>query len=314
MSLQAALNLFLEEYPNALKQEFKGNSVADFIRHDLPRLIANNLTNSRYLVHGSAGQSRWARVPWVAVFDTLVTDSAQDGFYIVYLVKEDFSGVYLSLNQGVTTIREQYQSDAKRALRARAHDYEARIGEAPAGFEFGEIDLAVKRSSSLGADYQAGAICSKYYSKDSVPNDATLWTDLDQLINQYLLLVDKDTLPAGSVEREDDEEQYEDTRRIRTHKRIERNQRLSKKVKKLKGYTCEACGFSFKDHYNTIGDEFIEAHHLTPLSELDGKKIKLDPEKDFAVLCANCHRMIHRTKEVGNIAAFRDKYMKQSDT
>jgi len=26
----------------------------------------------------------------------------------VYLVKEDFSGIYLSLNQGVTTVKEQY--------------------------------------------------------------------------------------------------------------------------------------------------------------------------------------------------------------
>ena len=48
MSLNAALNLFLEEYPNAVKQDFTSNPVADFIRHDVPRIIEEilNLVNA----------------------------------------------------------------------------------------------------------------------------------------------------------------------------------------------------------------------------------------------------------------------------
>lgn len=310
MSLQAALNLFLQEYPTARMLPFKGNSVGSFIRHDLPEVIAANINNNRYKVKGSVGQSKWARVPWVAVFDTLVTDSAQDGYYIVYLVKEDFSGIFLSLNQGVTTIRERYHSDAKRALRARAKDFEARLGVIPEEFKFGKIDLAVESTSSLGADYEVGAICSKFYDGRRIPNDETLWNDLDQILDLYLLLVERDAPPSRAIEREDDEEHFEDTTKIRIHKRIERNQRLSKKVKKLKGYTCEVCGFSYQDLYKEIGDEFIEAHHLVPLSELKKKKVKMDPEKDFAVLCANCHRMIHRTSSVHNVQEFTTRYLK----
>ena len=42
----------------------------------------------------------------------------------------------------------------------------------------------------------------------------------------------------------------------------------------------------------------IEAHHLEPKSEIL-KKLELGEElsrneKDFAILCANCHRMIHK--------------------
>jgi 5-methylcytosine-specific restriction enzyme A len=39
MSLNAALSLFLEEYPYAATQEFADNPVADFVRHEVPDAI-----------------------------------------------------------------------------------------------------------------------------------------------------------------------------------------------------------------------------------------------------------------------------------
>lgn len=57
---------------------------------------------------------------------------------------------------------------------------------------------------------------------------------------------------------------------------------------------CEVCGFDFKNVYGDIGDGFAECHHLKPVSELQpGAMTKLD---DLSILCANCHRMIHRTR------------------
>lgn len=313
MSIKAALSLLLEEYPIARSQQFKGNSVAQFIRRDFPEIILGHIQSTRYLIKGSAGQSKWARVPWVGIFDSLVTRSAQDGFYVVYLVKEDFSGIYLSLNQGVTSIRERYHSDAKKALRSRAADLGARIGHVPYGFDFGGIDLSCVDNSSLGAFYESGAIYSKYYPRDQLPEDSSLWEDLNSALSMYLGLVDQDSPPSGTVEREDDETHFEDLRKIRYHKRIERNQNLSRKVKKLKGYRCEACGFEFKNKYKEIGDDFIEAHHLTPLAELKGHRISMNPAKDFAVLCSNCHKMIHKTDCVSDINKFKSMYILASD-
>jgi len=62
--------------------------------------IIDGLGQYDYLVKGSAGQSQWAASPWVAILDPLITDSAQRGYYPVYLFREDFTGFYLSLNQG----------------------------------------------------------------------------------------------------------------------------------------------------------------------------------------------------------------------
>lgn len=54
---------------------------------------------------------------------------------------------------------------------------------------------------------------------------------------------------------------------------------------------CEACKFDFAEEYGELGDGYIECHHLVPLSQIEvERKTTLD---DLALLCANCHRMVH---------------------
>lgn len=312
MSINAALNLFLEEYPQALEERFAGHAVADFIRNEVPSAVRDVLdVGDRYLVHGSPGQGNWAKVPWVAIYDRFITESAQDGFYLVYLVREDFSGAYLSLNQGVTTVRKVYGADAKVALSARAADYIARLGNVPSYTVTGVIDLAVEKASSLGAFYEAGAICSKYYDRGSIPNDDDLAADLHQFVDLYFRLVTKDLTPTSSSAEEEDEVglDQEDLTKLREHKRIERNRKLSEKAKRIHGYTCQACAFDFSQKYGEIGRTYIEAHHLTPLHALKGQKVSLNPKTDFSVLCSNCHRMIHRSEFVDKVEDFRARYV-----
>ena len=68
---------------------------------------------------------------------------------------------------------------------------------------------------------------------------------------------------------------------------------------------CEACGFDFKEIYGDLGDGFCEVHHLHPLHMSDGKtKTEL---KDLAIICSNCHRIIHRTDPMPSV----DKFAKQ---
>jgi len=50
----------------------------------------------------------WSQLPWIGIFDPNVTKGAQSGYYIVYLFREDMQGVYLSINQGVTDLRNKY--------------------------------------------------------------------------------------------------------------------------------------------------------------------------------------------------------------
>lgn len=314
MSLHAALSLFLEEYPKAVERAFAGDSVAEFIRKDVPEILRVLISaNPRYVTHGSPGQGNWARAPWAAVYDRFVTESAQDGYYVVYLVREDFGGIYLSLNQGVTSARKQYGSEAKAALRVRAADFLARLGPLASGISTGQIDLAAGGAANLSAYYEAGNICSIYYRRDALPPDVTLEADLKRFIELYFVLVSREPQLYERVDAEEDEIVLgeEDLRILRDHKRIERNQKLAHRAKLAHGFTCKACGFDFAARYGGIGRDFIEAHHLTPLSELKGQKLTLDPKKDFTVLCSNCHRMIHRTPFVNDVEEFRVQYIAQ---
>lgn len=56
---------------------------------------------------------------------------------------------------------------------------------------------------------------------------------------------------------------------------------------------CEACGFDFERVYGARGRGFAECHHITPLAELSG--VRPTRLSDLAIVCANCHRMIHRS-------------------
>lgn len=57
---------------------------------------------------------------------------------------------------------------------------------------------------------------------------------------------------------------------------------------------CEICNVSFKETYGDIGEGFIEAHHIFPISQLtEETEVKLN---DLILICSNCHKMIHNKR------------------
>jgi 5-methylcytosine-specific restriction enzyme A len=105
---------------------------------------------------------------------------------------------------------------------------------------------------------------------------------------------------ASSTESADEELAFpEGAVLYRLHRSKERSRKL---VELLKSQTlattgklaCEACGFDFSAVYGEVGNGIIEAHHNTPISELDaGAQTKVS---DLSLLCANCHTVIHRRR------------------
>ncbi|HHQ6565561.1 TPA: HNH endonuclease [Serratia fonticola] len=118
------------------------------------------------------------------------------------------------------------------------------------------------------------------------------------LINGGTFPVFPDVDPTSSI--------LEGNPRLVAHMRRERNPAIVKAKKKavLRAtgkLCCEACGFDFKEVYGEIGDGFCEVHHLQPLSKADGVvKTEL---KDLAIVCSNCHRIIHRTDPMLSISS-----------
>lgn len=75
----------------------------------------------------------------------------------------------------------------------------------------------------------------------------------------------------------------------------ERNPELRRRCIEIQGWRCRACGMDFTEIYGPLGKNYIEVHHLHPISQTDGRH-KVDPAKDLVPLCGNCHAMIHRLK------------------
>lgn len=75
----------------------------------------------------------------------------------------------------------------------------------------------------------------------------------------------------------------------------ERSPRNRAECIRIHGYTCMICGFNFEQKYGEIGKEYIQIHHIVPLSEKSAE-ILVDPKKDLIPVCCNCHAMLHRSK------------------
>jgi len=104
----------------------------------------------------------------------------------------------------------------------------------------------------------------------------------------------RDSFPEGKV-------------REKMHRYRERDSAVTRLAKQLElersgKLQCKCCRFDFDNTYGEIGTGFIEAHHTVPVSHLhkDGGKTKVE---DIALVCSNCHRMLHRRRPWLSMAA-----------
>lgn len=73
---------------------------------------------------------------------------------------------------------------------------------------------------------------------------------------------------------------------------------------------CETCGFDFAKAYGELGRNFCEVHHLNQLSKArNAVTTKLE---HLAIVCSNCHRMLHRSNPTLNVVKLRELIRQQS--
>jgi predicted HNH restriction endonuclease len=148
----------------------------------------------------------------------------------------------------------------------------------------------------------------------SAPDRGTL---LEEVVNDQKYYEDAVSEPAVKVATkiEDnnispEEEDFPEGKVLyRLHRTRERNRELVKKAKDKRKkeagvLKCDVCQFNFFEKYADIGADYIECHHTKPVSELeDSDKTQL---KDIALVCANCHRMLHRKRPWLSIEQLKD--------
>ena len=148
----------------------------------------------------------------------------QTGYYVVYLFSVDMKRVYLSLNQGITFLKDELGEPAAiNELKRRASFIRDRIKEYKDSFSFEAIDLSANLSSSHRPKlYEPGHAFGKKYEVNKIPDEQILVNDLKKILELYLLLTHRgglDTDLTGSdFEPENLKDQpLEERKRYRRH-------------------------------------------------------------------------------------------------
>ncbi|MCT4628296.1 HNH endonuclease [Winogradskyella sp.] len=140
-------------------------------------------------------------------------------------------------------------------------------------------------------------VYSEFINKDEIQIWSIIksYLDIDYKIKPVIF---NDLIAEDNAGSDSNKTRTEGGIKVRISKTIERSPKLRQEALNIHGYKCQVCNFDFELTYGDWGKEFAEVHHVKPLSELKGEKYETDPYKDLAVLCANCHRMLHRKKGI----------------
>ena len=311
-SLRQILEKISTELPKAQLDPLKGHPLVGFAEKEAVQDIMGHLSlneSDDLFVKASLGEGNWANVPWIAFLSRMVTSSTTYGYYPVYLWSADCQTIYLSMGQGVTKVKDEFGKQWKQTLRNRSAIIRSRVPEYKEYFTANSPILNGR--TPLAKQYEEAPAFSKSYKTNSLPTDNELLTDLKKMLSLY----DKLIFSGGTDLIENDDSDAErgknlslsEKKQYRVHRIIE-GRANTKAVKEHHGYTCQVCSFDFEKAYGELGKDYIEAHHLVPYSELqEGASRTLSIETDFVVLCANCHRMIHRMDDPGDIGGLKKR-------
>ena len=120
-----------------------------------------------------------------------------------------------------------------------------------------------------------------------------------EFLGGYIEAPDQTRTPQEAVE----------SRRRRLSERLERRGAYRQFIG-TKGYRCEACNWSIEEDEQDVWGSSFELHHLVPFHELEENETRVVRIEDFAVLCASCHRAIHRTEYVSDVAGFAAAHLR----
>ena len=124
--------------------------------------------------------------PYIALMNPEISDTTNNGIFVNYIFREDMSGAYLSLRQGVSDISrgEEYRKE----LDLKSKDYRQLLNEKDITDFNHDIDLK-RIKGKYPPFYEAANIYSKFYPINKVPNEEELESDLYKILDLYNSLV-----------------------------------------------------------------------------------------------------------------------------
>lgn len=312
-------NYFSTRIKQGGKTTFVGSLDQYALLKNIPTVIENILKNKnreyQYKIKGSIGNGNIARVPWVGIFRTDITTNAENGYYIVLLFSEDMGSCYLSLNQGITAVEKLYTKRfALKKMRESAQRALTYL-ECDPDMWRGQIDL--RSSGDLGRAYEAAAITSYKYERTSIPTAEVFSKNLSNLLEHYeqlyklfgrslhsLFTVTESEYQRVVLEKAAQPGELEPvvTGGLPWEERqsgtlggagYSRSPVIAAKAIRAADFACEIDPNHKTFISRAKNNQYVEAHHLIPISQQGLFHTSLDVVENVVALCATCHRMLH---------------------
>jgi hypothetical protein len=142
---------------------------------------AADIAPGNLLIEGKDGITRKSRVPWVRFADESRSPSASQGWYVVWLFREDGAGVYLALSHASTkningNFIDRSNAEAARLMTWARGTFATEI-HADQRLIY-PIALGIGR---LAKGYKRTTVAAYYYAFDSIPEDEQLLADMSSM-------------------------------------------------------------------------------------------------------------------------------------
>jgi 5-methylcytosine-specific restriction enzyme A len=292
-------------------KSFSKSPFGRFVRHDLAEAARKAMPfgYEDFTLKSSVGAGNWASVPWLAFFDPLITSSAQEGIYVVFLINPDSQKIYLSLNQGTTAVYQEFgRTRGVEVLKRRAQDIRERVRDISKEFSEDVIDLGSE--DDLPRGYMAGHCVGKSYTPDEITR-VNLTEELVSTFALYQRLINRGgSVPSDMMLEEAETNDIIEARRYLLSRRIERSPKVREAVLSVKPPICQGCGLDPGLDYSFRGRPIripLDVHHIAALHNLaEGETRRYKVPKDFLVLCPTCHRVIHSLDDLGDLDRLRE--------
>ncbi|PAX06673.1 MrcB family domain-containing protein [Sphingomonas lenta] len=172
---------------NTPAMQVRGNLIRNVIPEELRRWRAVQPQallpfRGRLNVQGRDGTGLKTFVPWVRIRSPEMSPSAQSGWYVVYLFRQDGTGVALCVSHGSTRFdgREFKPRTAEEAASLMAWGRALIRSQA---FNFGMVEgVDLGSAATLSKAYESTTAFSKTYAANAVPDDATLAREAERAV------------------------------------------------------------------------------------------------------------------------------------
>ena len=181
-----------------VKQDHK---IFDLVKTDWEETVSSQVNQKKYKVETSLGLGNISAAPWLVVMDRGITESATEGFYVVYLFSRSAKKLYLSIGIGATQFQKIYgttnlclekidEGRAKFLNLFKKYEPENTVNKIDLLEDELDFENPIKGSArNLVSGFEKGSMFSKEYDLNSL-TDEKLFFDLNEYIEIYSNIIE----------------------------------------------------------------------------------------------------------------------------